>query len=117
MLLEESVRLKDDKGDYFLLLAMAESKVPALSKKAERDFLKAIELESWNPEGFIGLGLLYKKEGLLLRARKQFERALEIDSDHKAARKALGDMDERPETKKGGLKGMFSKDLFGSKKK
>jgi len=117
VLLEESVRLKDDKGDFFLLLAMAESKVPALSKKAEKDFLKAIELESWNPEGFVGLGLLYKKEGLLLRARKQFERALEIDSDHKAARQALGDMDERPESKKGGFKGMFSKDLFGSKKK
>ncbi len=116
-LLEEAVRLKDDKGDYFLLLAMAESKVSALSKKAERDFLKAIELEAWNPEGFVGLGLLYKKEGLLLRARKQFERALEIDSDHKAARKALADMDDRPEGKKAGLKGFLSKDLFGSKKK
>ncbi|MGD0782936.1 MAG: DnaJ domain-containing protein [Candidatus Aminicenantales bacterium] len=116
-LLEEAVRLKDDKGDYFLLLAMAESKVPSLSKKAEKDFLKAIELESWNPEGFVGLGLLYKKEGLLLRSRKQFERALEIDSDHKAARKALSDMDERPEGKKAGFKGFLSKDLFGSKKK
>lgn len=118
VLLEEAVRLKDDKGDYFLLLAMAESKVPALSKKAERDFLKAIEMESWNPEGFVGLGLLYKREGLLLRARKQFERALEIDSEHKAARKALGEMEENPESaKKTGLKGFFSKDLFGSKKK
>lgn len=117
VLLEEAVRLKDDKGDYFLLLAMAESKVPALSKKAERDFLKAIELEAWNPEGFVGLGMLYKREGLLLRARKQFERALEIDGDHKAARMALEEMDEKPEAKKGGFKGMFSKDLFGSKKK
>ena len=75
-------------------------------------------MESWNPEGFVGLGLLYKREGLLLRARKQFERALEIDSEHKAARKALGEMEENPESaKKTGLKGFFSKDLFGSKKK
>jgi len=117
VLLEEAVRLKDDKGDYFLLLAMVESKIPALSKKAERDFLKAIELESWNPEGFVGLGYLYKREGLLLRARKQFEHALEIDSDHKAARQALSEMDEKPEAKKSGLKGILSKDLFGSKKK
>jgi curved DNA-binding protein CbpA len=117
VLLEESVRLKDDKGDYFLLLAMAESKIASMSKKAERDFLKAIELESWNPEGFVGLGMLYKREGLLLRARKQFERALEIDADHKAARKALDEMDEKPDSKKGGFKGMFSKDLFGPKKK
>jgi tetratricopeptide (TPR) repeat protein len=118
VLLEEAVRLKDDKGDYFLLLAMVESKIPELSKKAERDFLKAIELESWNPEGFVGLGYLYKREGLLLRARKQFEHALEIDSDHKAARQALSEMDEeKPEAKKSGLKGILSKDLFGSKKK
>jgi curved DNA-binding protein CbpA len=117
VLLEEAVRLKDNKGDYFLLLAMAESKVPALSKKAEKDFLKAIEIESWNPEGFVGLGMLYKREGLLLRARKQFERALEIDSDHKAARQALAEMDERSEGKKSGFRGLFSKDLFGSKKK
>jgi tetratricopeptide (TPR) repeat protein len=118
VLIEEAVRLKDDKGDYFLLLAMVESKIPDLSKKAERDFLKAIELESWNPEGFVGLGYLYKREGLLLRARKQFEHALEIDSDHRAARQALSEMDEeKPGAKKSGLKGILSKDLFGSKKK
>jgi tetratricopeptide (TPR) repeat protein len=118
VLLEEAVRLKDDKGDYYLLLAMAESKVAALSKKAERDFLRAIELEAWNPEGYVGLGMLYKREGLLLRARKQFERALEIDSDHKGARKGLSEMEDSPEAgKKAGFKGFLSKDLFGSKKK
>jgi Tfp pilus assembly protein PilF len=97
---------------------MAESKVAALSKKAERDFLRAIELEAWNPEGYVGLGMLYKREGLLLRARKQFERALEIDSDHKGARKGLNEMEDQADSsKKAGFKGLFSKDLFGSKKK
>lgn len=116
MFLEQAVRFNDNKGDYYLLLAMAESKVLALSHKAERDFLRAIELEPWNAEGHVGLGVLYKREGLLKRAKKEFERALEIEAGHKAARTELKELGEESEQKKG-LKGFFSKDLFGSKKK
>jgi curved DNA-binding protein CbpA len=114
-LLEEAVRLKDDKGDYYLLLAMAESKVPDLSKKAERNFLRAIEIEAWNPEAYVGLGYLYKREGLALRARKQFEKALELDPEHKAARQGLDETDGKADGKKS-RKGILSKDLFGGKK-
>ncbi|MCX6559527.1 MAG: DnaJ domain-containing protein [Candidatus Aminicenantes bacterium] len=114
-LLEEAVRLKDDKGDYYLLLAMAESKVPDLSKKAERNFLRAIEIEAWNPEAYVGLGYLYKREGLALRARKQFEKALELDPEHKAARQGLDETDGKVDGKKR-RKGILSKDLFGGKK-
>ena len=116
MFLEQAVRFNDTKGDYYLLLAMAESKVIALGKKAERDFLRAIELEPWNAEGHVGLGLLYKREGLLLRAKKEFEKALEIEGGHKVARSELRGLDEESDQKKG-LKGLFSKDLFGSRKK
>jgi tetratricopeptide (TPR) repeat protein len=116
MYLEQAVRFNDTKGDYYLLLAMAESKVDALSKKAERDFLRAIELEPWNAEGHVGLGRLYKKEGLLKRAKKEFERALEIEAGHKVARGELRDLAEGGEESKG-LKGLFSKDIFGKKKK
>jgi tetratricopeptide (TPR) repeat protein len=117
-LLEEAVRAKDDKGDYYLLLAMAQSKIPSLRKKAERSFLNAIELEPWNPEALIGLGMLYKKEGLMARAKKQFERAVEADPEHVVARQELKAMKDsaKPEQQKG-LKGFLSKDLFGSKKK
>lgn len=115
-LLEEAVRLKDDKGDYYLLLAMTESKIPELGRKAERDFQRAIEIEPWNPEGYVGLGYLYKREGLALRARRQFEKALEIDSEHKAARQGLEESDGKPEARKS-LKGILGKDLFGGKKK
>ena len=115
-LLDEAARLKDDKADYFLLLAMAQSKVPALSKRAEKSFFRAIELEAWNPEGLVGLGLLYRREGLRSRAKKQFEKALEIDADHKIARQELESMKDKPDSKKG-LGGFLNKDLFGSKKK
>lgn len=114
--LEQAVRFKD-KSDYYLLLAMAESKIPSLSKKAEKDFLKATELEPWNPEAYVGLGLLYKREGLLMRAKKQFEKALEIDAEHKTARRELSSLASEKEEEKKGIKGFFTKDLFGTKKK
>lgn len=113
--LEEAVRMNDNKGDYFLLLALSQSKVRGYSKKAEKNFLRAIELEPWNPEGIVGLGILYKKEGLTTRAKRQFEKALEIESNHQAARQELESMGEKSEEKKG--KSLFSADLFGSRKK
>ena len=112
--LEEAVRLRQDKGDYYLLLAMAESKVPAYVKKAEQDFLRAIQLEPWNPEGYVGLGLLYKVEGLQTKAIRQLEKALEVEPEHASAREAL---DELTGGKKKGAGGLFGMDLFGSKKK
>jgi tetratricopeptide (TPR) repeat protein len=114
-LLEEAVRLRPNKGDYHLLLGMTESRVPFFRMKAEQDFLKAIELEPWNPEGFVGLGILYKQEGLLTKARKHLKKALELDSEHEMASKELDEMEGVK--KKKGLKDLFSMDLFGSKKK
>lgn len=115
-LMEEAVRLKDDKGDYYLLLALAQSNIPALSKKAEKSYFKAIKFEPWNPEGLVGLGLLYKKEGLLARAKKQFEKAVEVDPEHKRARHELrlltGNIDEKK-----GLMRFLTRNLFGSRKK
>jgi len=106
ILLEEAVRLRQDKGSFFLLLALTESKIPSLAMKAEQDFQKAIELESWNPECFIGLGLFYKQEGFRARAKKQFKKALGIDPGHSVALKELDIISGEEEKKKG--KGLFS---------
>jgi tetratricopeptide (TPR) repeat protein len=113
--LEEAIRMRKDKGDYYLLLALAESRVPAYVRKAEEDFLQAISLEPWNPEGYVGLGTLYKNEGLQTKAIRQFEKALECDPQHALARRALAEV--VPQEKKKGLKALFSVDLFGSKGK
>jgi len=112
--LEEAVRIRRDKADYYLLLAMCEARLPAYVRKAEQDFLKAIELEPWNPEGYVGLGLLYKAEGLQTKALKQFEKAVSVDPDHATAREALADMTGG---RAKGPKSLFKIDLFGSKKK
>jgi len=111
-LLEETVRLKKNKGIYFLMLAMAKSKVPPFHKKAEEDFQKAIKLEPSNPEFYVGLGTYYKEEGFFDKAKKQFKKALEIDPENKTALKELGLTEE---LKKKGLTGIFKH--LGKKKK
>jgi curved DNA-binding protein CbpA len=112
--LEEAVRVRRDKGDYFLLLAMCESRLPAYVRKAEQDFLTAIQLEPWNPEGYVGLGLLYKAEGLQTKAVKQLEKALEVEPEHASAREAY---EELTGGKKKLAKGPFGLNIFGPKKK
>lgn len=115
ILLEEVTRLNRMKGAYFLLLALSEAKIPSMRRKAEEDFLRAIELEPWNPECYVGLGILYKQEGLILKATKLFQKALEYDADHEIALREINAL--KGEEKKTGFKAFFSKDLFGSKKK
>ncbi len=112
--LEEAIRIRRDKGDYFLLLAMCESKLKAFGQKAEQDFLKVIQLEPWNPEGYVGLAMLYKDAGLQTKAIKQLEKALEAEPEHASAREALADLTGG---KKKATRGLFGIDLFGSKKK
>lgn len=87
--LEECVRLNRHKADYLLLLAMAEAKIPALKRKAELDFLRVQQLEPWNAEGYVGLGILYKQEGLAVKASRQFQKALQVDPQHRIARQEL----------------------------
>ncbi len=111
--LEEAVKLQGDKGQYFLLLALTQSKIPALRRKSERNFLNSIQFESWNAEGYVGLGMLYKKEGLLIKAKKQFEKAINIDPDHRIARREMNGFGKK---KKKTLKDFLTFEPFGKKK-
>ncbi len=54
-------------------------------RTAEQNFLKAVELDPWNADFRITLGRFYKNRGLKLRARKQFEEALQIVPAHDVA--------------------------------
>ena len=115
ILLEEAVRLQSNKGKYYLLLGMVGVKIPASRRKGEQNFLKAIRLEPWNADGFAGLGLLYKKEGLQVKARSQFKKALSLDPEHRVALAELS-LIEKSGRKKG-LKEILSSEFFGKRKK
>jgi curved DNA-binding protein CbpA len=133
--LDEAIRMDAHKSSYFLLLAMVETKIPTYSKKAEEHFIKAIKLEPWSPDGYLGLGIMYKNADLKVKAANQFKKALKVDPGNPAALKELKELD-KSKSKGGlkdikdikdlknllsfdvkGLKGILSSDIFGKKKK
>ena len=54
-----------------------------------RGFLRATALDPWNADYLVVLGQFYKRQGLKARARRQFERALELQPGHPKAREEL----------------------------
>jgi tetratricopeptide (TPR) repeat protein len=54
-------------------------------RMAEENYTRAAELDPWNVEYRISLGRFYKKRGLALRARRQFEEALKLVPEHDVA--------------------------------
>ncbi len=65
---------------------------PRWQRMAEQSLLRAAELDPWNADYRIALGRLYKSRGWVLRARRQFEEALEIVPDHPVAREELREL-------------------------
>lgn len=108
-LLEQAVRLGDEKASYYLLLGLCQINLPAMRRMAEKNLQKAIELEHWNAEAYAALGLLFYSEQHLKRAEGFFRKALSINPDHDLSRKKLLEITGKDEGKK-----RFS--FFGKKK-
>jgi curved DNA-binding protein CbpA len=89
-LLKAAVRLEPAKAEYYSLLGRALSGKPRRLHEAREMCEKAVEMEPYDVDNYINLGLVYKKAGLQVRARKQFEKALRWDPSHFVARQELG---------------------------
>jgi tetratricopeptide (TPR) repeat protein len=65
---------------YFCLLADCQARNPEhrWQRMAEANYVTATRLDPWNWHYWVCLGRLYKKRGMKLRARKQFEEALKL---------------------------------------
>lgn len=113
--LEQAVRQKTDQSSYHLLLAMSYEKIPGNDVKAEEHFLKAIKLEPWNAEAYVGLGMLYKQGGLRIKAAKFFKKALAIDDSHRVAKRELAEI-EKPKSKSM-WKDLLKGDILGKSRK
>jgi curved DNA-binding protein CbpA len=106
-LLEEAVRNDKSKPPYYLLLGLSQSNVPALRRVAEKNLQKVIELEPWNAEPLVALGLLFLSEKMDKRAENFFRRALAIDPDHEVALNKISELS--PESKKQSMFSVFKK--------
>jgi len=65
---------------YFCLLADCQVRNPEgrWQRMAEENYTRATRLDPWNAEYWLSLGRLYKRRGMTLRARKNFEEALKL---------------------------------------
>jgi len=75
----------------YALLADCQARNPEArwQRMAEQNYTKATQLDPWNAEYWVNLGRFYKRRGLSLRARRQFEEALKIVPEHEDATKEL----------------------------
>jgi curved DNA-binding protein CbpA len=89
-LLKAAVRLEPDKAEYYSFLGTALAEKPRRLHEAREMCEKAVEIEPYDVDNYIRLGMVYRKAGLDMRARKQFEKALRWEPDHPVARKELG---------------------------
>jgi Flp pilus assembly protein TadD len=76
---------------FYFLLAECQVKNPDArwQRMAEQNFVEAARLDQWNAEYRVALGRFYKRRGLKLRAKKQFEEALTLVPTHEIAMKEL----------------------------
>jgi curved DNA-binding protein len=91
-LMEQVVGIDSSRANYFLLLGLSQSKLPAMKKHAEKNLLKAHELEPWNADHLFALGELYRSENLMKKAEQYFQKALEINMEHTLAGQAVQDL-------------------------
>jgi len=86
---EAAVKAAPTQANYHLLLAKTLTQVPGRQRDAETHYKKAIELDPSGVDHYLGLGLLYKKSGMIQRAQRQFEEALIWDPENKTAKEEL----------------------------
>lgn len=65
---------------YFSMLGDCLARNPGhrWQRLAEENYTRATQLDPWNAEYWVSLGRLYKRRGMKLRARKNFEEALKL---------------------------------------
>jgi tetratricopeptide (TPR) repeat protein len=65
---------------YYYLLADCQVRNPEAKwqRMAEENYTRATQLDPWNAGYWVSLGRFYKKRGLKLRAKKQYEEALKL---------------------------------------
>lgn len=87
----QAIKYMGDVAEVYALMAESLLKNPnhRWQRMAEEALNRACELDAWNPEHWISLGQFYRSRGLDHRARRHFEKALEIQPSHAIARAEL----------------------------
>jgi len=89
-LLKAAVRMEPERAEFYSLLGLTLSEKPRRLHEAREHCEKAVEIEPYDVQNYINLGRVYRRAGLQIRARKQFEKVLQWDPENSTARKELG---------------------------
>jgi curved DNA-binding protein CbpA len=85
-MLREAVKLDPSRAPYHFHLGMALVRNPRTRHEAEEHLSKAAELDPYNVQIRIKLGLLYKEVGLTKKSNNYFKEALSLDPDNRVAK-------------------------------
>ena len=88
-LLREAIKLDPSRAPYHYHLGIALIRNPRTRRDAELHLSKAAELEPYNAQIRVKLGLLYKEAGLSKRAEHFFREALQMDPDNRVAKREM----------------------------
>jgi curved DNA-binding protein CbpA len=94
----EAVRLQPESARYHHSLARALMRNPRWRREAEEQFLKAIELDEFNADYRVSLGMLYLDGGLPRKAEAQFRDALGWDAENRAAQRELAKLQSKAQS-------------------
>ncbi len=118
--MDEAIAFDPAKPDYYHLLGLCQSQIPEFKRRAEGNLRKAMEMEPWNAEHLVAMGMLFYSERLFKRAESYFRMALEKENNHALAKKKLAEI-VGPEVsamdKVQDQLGKFLPSIFGRKKK
>ncbi|MEK6325107.1 MAG: DnaJ domain-containing protein [Acidobacteriota bacterium] len=89
-LLREAIKLDSSRAPYHFHLGIALIRNPRTRRDAEQHLARAAELEPYNAQIRVKLGLLYKEAGLSKKAENYFREALQLDPDNPVAKRELG---------------------------
>jgi curved DNA-binding protein CbpA len=93
-LLREAVKLDPSRGPYHYHLGIALIRNPRTRRDAEKHLARAAQLEPYNAQIRVKLGLLYKEAGLAKRADQYFREALKMDPENRVAKREITGGDE-----------------------
>lgn len=94
-LLREAIKLDPNRAPYYYHLGIALIRNPRTRREAERYLSKAAQLEPYNAQIRVKLGLLYKEAGLHKRADLYFREALKMDPENRVAKREVAAEEDR----------------------
>jgi curved DNA-binding protein CbpA len=86
-LLREAIKFDPSRAPYHYHLGIALIRNPRTRREAEKHLTRAAQLEPFNAQIRVKLGLLYKEAGLTKRADQYFREALKMDPENRIAKR------------------------------